>query len=78
MWGSTHPGFERTKSQAVHPTGEEDYYLELLPFVAVRVWRRKTTNTSFSVPFAETSRTTITLNQQDLSRMRNRLVKQER
>src|SRR5262249_47441049 len=49
--------------------------------VAVLLPRRATTNTSSSVPFAETSYTaenTLTLEPAGFSRMRNRLVKRER
>ena len=70
---------ERTKFQAGHPTEEEDYSPVFLRLVAVLVARRVTTNTSSCVPFAEASYAAdFILNQQNLLRMHNRLVKQER
>ena len=54
---------ERTKFQAGHPTGEADYSLVMLRLAAVLLSGRATTNTSWSVPFAETSWLRIILNQ---------------
>jgi len=79
MWSSTGRSSERTKFQAEHPTGEEDYSPVLPRLVAVLAARRVATNTSSGVPFAEASYAAdFILNQQNLLRMHNRLVKQER
>src|SRR4051812_21013170 len=79
MWRWTGRSSERTKFQAEHPTGEEDYSPVLPRLVAVLAARRVATNTSSCVPFAEASYAAdFTLNQQNLLRMHNRLVKQER
>jgi hypothetical protein len=76
---STGRSSERTKFQAEHPTGEEDYSPVLPRLVAVLAARRVATNTSSGVPFAEASYAAdFILNQQNLLRMHNRLVKQER
>src|ERR1700710_1342600 len=78
MWSSTGRSSGRTKFQAEHPTGEEDYSPVLPRLVAVLAARRVATNTSSGVPFAEASYAVdLILNQQNLSRMHNRLVKQE-
>src|SRR3981081_4539335 len=79
MWSSTGRSTERTKFRAEHPTGEEDYSPVLPRLVAVLAARRVATNTSSCVPFAEASYAVdFILNQQNLLRMHNRLVKQER
>src|SRR4051812_27268095 len=79
MWRWTGRSSERTKFQAEHPTGEEDYSPVLPRLVAVLAARRVATNTSSCVPFAEASYAVdFILNQQNLLRMHNRLVKQER
>ena len=57
MPGSMGRVIERTRFQAEHPTGEEDYSPVPPRPAAVLVPRRTTTNTRLSVPFAETSRT---------------------
>ena len=70
---------ERTRFPAGHPTEEEDYSPVFLRLVAVLVARRATTNTSSCVPFVEASYAAdFILNQQNLLRMHNQLVKQER
>ena len=79
MPNSTGRSSERTRFQAGHPTGEEDYSPVLPRLVAVLAARRAATNTSSCVPFAEASYAVdFMLNQQNLLRMHNRLVKQER
>ena len=79
MPGSTGRSPERTRFRAGHPTGGEDYSPVLPRLVAVLAARRATTNTSSCVPFAEAPYAAdFMLNQQNLSRMHNRLVKQER
>src|SRR4051812_25083713 len=55
MWSSTGRSSERTKFQAEHPTGEEDYSPVPPRLVAVLAARRVATNTSSCVPFAEAS-----------------------